>query len=183
MAFKDPERAKEYAKEYYEKNREKLTQKNAEYHRIKYDSDTPYKERRRRSAILYVERHPEQRLLASSKQSARKRNHEYSITIDDIHIPTYCPYLNVELTNTQNSFKVPTNISIDRIDSTKGYIKGNIQVISYLANKMKQDATDEQLLSFALGILQVHKNKITSEHIEYLNTLLTHEEKELNNER
>lgn len=178
MAFKDPQKAKEYSKQWYEQNRERLTKHNKDYHRIKYDTDLEYKERRRLSAIAFIERHPDKRLLASSKATARKKGYEHTIDEKDIYIPTHCPYLGVELTNIQNSFKVPTNISIDRKDSSKGYIPDNVQVISYLANRMKQDATEEQLIAFALGILNVHKDKISSADRTYLDALIAHAELE-----
>lgn len=44
--------------------------------------------------------------------------------------------------------------SIDRIDSTKGYTKDNIQVISSKANTMKSNASVEELRMFAYWVLR-----------------------------
>ena len=40
------------------------------------------------------------------------------------------------------------------VDSSKGYIKGNVEVISRKANIMKSDACPEELLEFAYEILE-----------------------------
>ncbi len=35
--------------------------------------------------------------------------------------------------------------SLDRLEPTRGYVKGNVAVISYRANRIKTDATAEEL--------------------------------------
>jgi len=114
---------------------------------------------------IYLERakqwsrdNPEKRLFRSAKGRAKKENIPFEIELTDIIIPKFCPYLDWELTNIQGHGLVWTNSSLDRIDPSKGYIKENIQVISYLANKMKAHATQEQLKIFAKNILK-DKNK------------------------
>lgn len=94
--------------------------------------------------------------MRRSRENARQRNIEHSITLEDIKIPQYCPYLNIALTFEWNKTKSLTDASVDRIDSSKGYIPGNVQIISLKANIMKNNATEKELIMFAHGILNVH---------------------------
>jgi hypothetical protein len=75
----------------------------------------------------------------------------FNLSVEDIQIPEFCPVFGFPLVS--NEGKIGYNsISVDRIDPNLGYIKGNIQVISNLANSMKQNASKEQLLMFAKWI-------------------------------
>lgn len=86
-------------------------------------------------------------LWSNLKASAQKRNIPFSLSLadmDEIGIPILCPILGIPLYFHKN--KVEDNsISVDRIDSTKGYCLDNIIVISYRANKLKSDASLEEM--------------------------------------
>ena len=94
----------------------------------------------------------ESRLLHSAKNSAKQKGLEFTLELSDIVIPKFCIYLGVELTNIRDKGRVKSNASIDRLNSKLGYVPGNIQIISDLANRMKSNATKDELLAFAKGI-------------------------------
>lgn len=100
------------------------------------------------------------KMIMSSKNNASGKKIEHTLKWDDIPTPELCIYLGVKLDYTfrkKNGQKRPPNLAtIDRIDPTEGYIPGNIQVISDLANRMKQNASIGQLLDFAKGVLKAH---------------------------
>lgn len=103
---------------------------------------------------------PAQRMIAYSKMGARNRGLKHTITVDDLILPERCPYLGIIIdyrSASERECERPQNgPSVDRIDSTKDYVPGNVQVISTLANRMKQEATPEQLIAFAKGVLALH---------------------------
>lgn len=99
------------------------------------------------------------RLWNACKGNAKKTGMEFSITVDDIDMPTHCPFLGIKLTNILGQGRTFSNASLDRIDPRKGYVIGNVQIVSDLANRMKQDATPEQLLKFAEGVMKIYGGK------------------------
>lgn len=87
-------------------------------------------------------------LFRWARYRASQSGIEFSITQDDIHIPMYCPILDIKL-EVGTKVSKTSSPTLDRIDNDKGYVKGNIWVISNLANMMKSQATIEQLLRFS----------------------------------
>lgn len=51
----------------------------------------------------------------------------------------------------------PYNASLDRIDNSKGYIKGNVRYIAYIANLGRSAFSDDQLISFC-KVVATHQN-------------------------
>jgi hypothetical protein len=67
--------------------------------------------------------------------------------------PSKCPVFGKRLT-TGNGQSHDWSPSVDKIIPSKGYVRGNIQIMSYMANKMKQDATPSQLKQFAQWVIK-----------------------------
>lgn len=83
-------------------------------------------------------------IFQSAKQSAKKRGIEFNLEKEDITIPENCPVFGTPFLNELREGRNPRAPSIDRIDSAKGYIKGNIQIISWRANFLKSNGTKEE---------------------------------------
>jgi len=108
----------------------------------------------------YIKDKPILRMYWSAKSRSRLDNLIFTIEVSDITIPEYCPYLKWKITNVCGEGMIWTNPSLDRKDPSKGYTKGNIEVISNLANLMKNKATKEQLIQFAKSILERNNYEI-----------------------
>jgi len=83
-------------------------------------------------------------LFNNAKQRARKYGIEFTITPDDVVVPERCPVFGFTFCIGDGSAK-DNSPSIDRIDPMRGYVPGNIAVISHRANTMKSNATAEEV--------------------------------------
>lgn len=88
---------------------------------------------------------PEYRMLSGAKSRAKRKGIEFAIELDDIVIPASCPVLGIPLKISTSGSADENSPSLDRLDNTKGYVKGNVAVISYRANRIKVDATVEEV--------------------------------------
>lgn len=87
-------------------------------------------------------------MLTCAKHRAKVAGLPFNITREDVVIPEYCPALGIKLEGgtRQDHDASP---SLDRIIPDLGYVKGNVVVISHKANRIKTDATAEELRKLA----------------------------------
>jgi hypothetical protein len=93
----------------------------------------------------YVKNHKDRILLTKAKNRAKRKGLEFNIDITDVVIPKKCPILGIDIITDVSGKYTHNSPSIDRIDNDRGYIKGNVRVISHRANALKGDATLEEL--------------------------------------
>ena len=96
--------------------------------------------------------------FANWKARAKREGAEFSLDIDDVPWETRCPIMGMPLDYTLCDGKgaKPDSPTLDRIDSNKGYVKGNVQVLSWLANTMKSCASQDELMTFIKGAALRH---------------------------
>lgn len=93
-------------------------------------------------------RNREKNLFQQARYRAKTKNIPFDIEISDIIIPETCPILGLPLKKSIDGNR-DLSPSLDRIDNAKGYVKGNIQVISSKANTMKSTADKDDLINFS----------------------------------
>ena len=94
--------------------------------------------------------HLQQRMLDEARKRARKKGLEFNLTKNDIVVPTHCPVLGIELKVARGAASAaPNSPSLDRIDCQQGYVRGNVIVMSFRANTLKNNATAAELKKVA----------------------------------
>lgn len=133
-----------YNQEYYQQNKEIILARSRARYETKREEIREQAKKRYQDDDYYLSY-----ILDRCRNRARSKGLEFSITKEDLEIPRVCPVLNVPLERSRTGKAAPNSPSVDRIDPTKGYIPNNVQVISYKANCMKNNAMPEELLAFA----------------------------------
>lgn len=87
-----------------------------------------------------------QRIHSRVKSRAKRDGIPFNLEVADIVIPDVCPVLGIPIVQNQGrQGYFPDSASVDRIVPSKGYVKGNVRVISQRANQLKSDATVSEM--------------------------------------
>jgi hypothetical protein len=135
------------------RKRQRATTQWKQYH-AKYNAEwsRANREKYRQYSAAWRAAHPQRYLLLIAKARAKKRGISFELEECDIVVPDICPVLGIPLFFKEKTHKkdvTPNSPSLDRIRPELGYVKGNVQVISWRANNIKRDATPEELRKVA----------------------------------
>jgi hypothetical protein len=90
-------------------------------------------------------------MIKRARNSAKENEIAFNIDLDYIRsiVPSHCPIFKTKLEwstcRGNGSIPLPNSPSIDRIDPSRGYVKGNVWIISHKANRIKNNASHEEL--------------------------------------
>jgi len=90
-------------------------------------------------------------MLRDAGRRASKKTLNFNINFDYVLslVVSHCPVLGIPLNWTcvrdVGNTTLTGSPSLDRIDPTKGYVRGNVWIISHRANSIKSNATHEEL--------------------------------------
>ena len=82
------------------------------------------------------------------KARAKKLGVPFNLTANDFEIPEFCLVLGIKLERGEKGFH-DNAPSVDRLLPELGYVKGNIAIISFRANRLKGNASVEELFKLA----------------------------------
>ena len=98
------------------------------------------------------------RMVCSARRRAKVKHldcnidHEYIRSLVGSHCPIFGTPFEWSAARGNGNLTLPNSPSLDRIDPTKGYVKGNVWIISHRANCIKSNATHEELKLVAKAV-------------------------------
>ena len=167
----DPEFHKkklEHGKKYRENHKDKIRE-----YSIEYNNKPEVIERKAnwyQTKMSTITKEDRLKLMVKrAKNRAILKEVPFNITWEDIEYVEYCPILEILLNWGETSNEGGRNIdtpSLDRINPKLGYIKGNVKIISTLANMMKSSASTKQIKTFCKNISKYIENEEIVQPIE-----------------
>lgn len=121
-------------------------------HRVRERAAAYYRANRARALAKSRERRvadPERQMWIGARSRAREKGLPFDLDpVVDVCLPKFCPVFGVAL-KVGTGRCGPDSPTLDRIDPAKGYVKGNVIVVSRRANTIKNDATPAELMRVA----------------------------------
>lgn len=107
-------------------------------------------------AAAWKRNHPEVALAGWARRRSKETGLPFNITAKDIFIPDKCPVLGILLFKGDGKLH-DNSPTLDRLQPELGYVKGNVVVISYKANRIKNNGNLKDLKAVAEWMESVEK--------------------------
>lgn len=118
-------------------------------------------ELRDRYRMNTIRKNPIAFMFSAAKKRTLDTGLPFDLEKEDVHVTENCPCCDIKMTIEQGAkekrktregkfyIRDQTKMSIDRVDNTKGYVKGNVAIICWRCNQLKADATAQELRRIA----------------------------------
>ena len=141
---------KVWRQNYYKRNKEHILERGKVYR----ETTVNWYSRNVRNRLRYI--------IQLGRKRAREKNIEWSLSLPFLlgmweKQESKCAYSGVPFTYEENH---PHTVSLDRIDSSKGYTEDNVQLVCTIVNYIKQRFDEKQFFAFCGSIVQHNKDKI-----------------------
>jgi len=103
-----------------------------------------YNAKRKEQRKVYLAGRRDREWLLSIRRRASQNGIPFDLTEDCLVLPPICPVLGIPIKQGLIGTH-PNSAQVDRFDNSKGYVKGNVRIISGRANYLKRDATLQEL--------------------------------------
>ncbi len=145
-----------YMQEWWAKDRDKRLK----YRRAIHAANL---EKFRKQGAEWIRNNPARNIINGSRGRAKQKDLAFDLTIADITpLPERCPALGIRLeSGIGNGSNHPNAYSLDRIDNSKGYVRGNVAIISARANRLKRDGTLEEFQGLVDWLEKLNKETTT----------------------
>jgi len=98
----------------------------------------------------------------SKKHNALATGYSWDVDFSDIQWNTHCPVFGIEL-DYFATMRQENSPSFDRLDNDKGYERGNIVIMSWRANRIKNNGTLEEHLKIVEYLTKVNIVTVVSQ--------------------
>ena len=106
-------------------------------------------------------------IVTSARRRCLKSGVPFNLSYSDIEIPSHCPVLGIPLFPSFGTRGPRDNSpSLDRIKNDLGYRKGNVEIISFRANRIKHNATPKELKKVAKYYGKKRRKQVTASNKE-----------------
>ena len=110
------------------------------------------------------EQYSKRTAVSAAKARSRKHGLPFNLTFDYINEiwpdGNKCPVFGVPMVRGQTELDARPNL--DRIEPSKGYVMGNVRVMSGLANRIKTNATPAQVLAVGQYLVEQERKRAST---------------------